>query len=92
MPAKLMALKATFVDKEELKKSPLERQAETLLRRLDVNKAIEIELDGTSSRTVRRVFSKAASNLGLAINLKTKDERVYVVLKPRKAAGQDEVS
>ena len=74
-------MKARLVDKSELKKSPEERQAESLLRRLKADKAIEVRLDGTSARTIRRTFSKVATNLALEIRLRTKDDRVYVVLK-----------
>lgn len=77
-------MKAKIVDKRELKKSPEERQAESLLRGLTADKAIEVELDGTSSRTIRRVFSKAGANLGLTLQMRTKDDKVYVLLKQEK--------
>lgn len=74
-------MKAKLIDKHELKKTPEERQAEGLLRRLAPDKAIEVTPDGSSTRTVRRLFSKCAANIGLDIELKSKDDKVYVLLK-----------
>lgn len=78
-------MKAKIIDKSELKKSPTERQAESLLRRLSADKAVEVNLDGTSARTVRRAFSRAAANLRLSIQLRTRDDKVYVLLKQENA-------
>ena len=78
-------MKAKIVDKSELKKTPEERQAETLLRRLKVDNAIEVVPDGTSARTVRRMFTKAATTLGLDIELRAKDDKVYILLKQEKS-------
>lgn len=85
-------MKAKIVDRKELKMSPAEREAESLLRRLTADKAIEVSLDGASARTVRRAFSKAATNLGLTIQLRTKDERVYVLLRQEKPSKQGAVN
>lgn len=74
-------MKAKMVDKSDLKKTPEERQAETLLRKLRVDNAIEVVPDGTSARTVRRMFTKAATTLGLDIELRVKDDKVYILLK-----------
>ena len=78
-------MKAKIVDKRELRKSPTERQAESLLRRLSADKAVEVSLGGTSARTIRRAFSKAAANLGLSIQLRTRDDNVYVLLRQQEA-------
>lgn len=82
-------MKAKIIDKTELKKTPDERQAEGLLRRLEPDKAIEVTPDGSSARTVRRLFSKCAVNLGMEIELKSKDDKVYVLLKKTKDGGYD---
>lgn len=79
-------MKAKIIDKSELKKSPMERQAESLLRGLSADKAIEVDQDGTSARTIRRMFSKAGATLGLSIQMRTRDDKVYVLLKQEKAA------
>ena len=79
-------MKAKLIDKQELKKSPMEREAERLLRRLSGDKAIEVYPDGTSVRTIRRAFSKAATNLAIDIQLSTKEDKVYVVLRQGKEA------
>ena len=80
-------MKARIIDKKELKKSPMERQAESLLRGLNSEKAIEVDLDGTSARTIRRTFSKAGANLGLSLQMRTRDDKVYVLLKQVKAVS-----
>lgn len=77
-------MKARIIDKKELRKSPSERQAESLLRSLTQDKVIEVDLKGTSSRTIRRAFTKAGANLGLSLQMRTKDEKVYVLLKEEK--------
>ena len=78
-------MKARIVDRSELKKSPTERQAESLLRRLSADKAVEVNLDSTSARTIRRAFSRASANLGLSIQLRTRGDKVYIILKQEKA-------
>lgn len=83
-------MKAKIVPKAELAKTPEERQAETLLRKLNADKAIEIAPGGTSVRTVRRVFTKAAATLALDIELRTKDDKIYVLLKREKTAHAPE--
>lgn len=83
-------IKARVIDESELKKSSAERQAEALLHRLDDGKAIEVELNGSSARTIRRTFSKAASNLGIAIKVRAKDDKVYILLRPRGSAAVDD--
>ena len=80
-------MKAKLIDKTELKKTPDERQAEGLLRRLEPDKAIEVTPDGSSTRTIRRLFSKCAGTLGLEIELKSKDDKVYVLLKKPRDSG-----
>ncbi len=56
-------------------------EAERLLSQLTDDKAIEVMLEGQSARTIRRAFTKAATNQGMVIRLQTKEDRVHVTLK-----------
>lgn len=74
-------MKARIINKEDLKKSAEELEAERLLGQLTDDKAIEVTLNGQSARTIRRAFTKAATSQGMVIRLQTKEDRVYVMLK-----------
>ena len=74
-------MKARIIPKADLKKSTEELEAERLLAQLTDDKAIEVTLNGQSARTIRRAFTKAATNRGMVIRLQTKEDRVYVLLK-----------
>ena len=74
-------MKARLISIADLKKSAEELEAERLLTQLTDDKAIEVTLEGQSARTVRRAFTKAATNEGMVIRLQTKEDKVYVTLK-----------
>ena len=74
-------MKARIIPKADMKKSTEELKAERLLSQLTDDKAIEVMLEGQSARTIRRAFTKAATNQGMVIRLQTKEDRVHVTLK-----------
>lgn len=83
-------MKARIIPKADLKKSTEELEAERLLGQLTDDKAIEVMLDGQSARTIRRAFTKAATNQGMIIRLQTKEDRVHVTLKGETAEKPNE--
>ena len=74
-------MKARIIDVSELKKSALEMEAEGLLGKLTKDKTIEVTPDRQSARTIKRAFNKAATTLGLTIRYRTRNDRLYVLLK-----------
>ena len=74
-------MKAKIIDKSELKKTQLQREAEELVAQLTTEKAIEITPDDTPSRTARRAFRQAAAALGVAIRMRKKGDKIYVLRK-----------
>ena len=72
-------VKARIIDLEDLKKKPEQREAEQLLTQLSPGKAIEVTLSGDETpRKVSRLYRKAASNVGKAIRVMTKEGKVIV--------------
>ena len=76
-------MKAKIVDKADayLERSLLDREAAGLLRELTPEKAVEIDLEDVSDRTIRRSFKRAAESLGLAIRVRTRENKVYILLR-----------
>ena len=77
-------MKAKIVDKADLKKSPEELEAERVLGQLNDQKAVEVTLDGESTRTIRRAFNKAAGTLGLELAFRMRGDKMYVLIKETK--------
>ena len=84
-------MKARIIPIADLKKTTEELEAERLLTQLSDDKAIEVTLENHSARTIRRAFTKAATNEGMVIRMQTKEDRVYVVLKAEKNGRPQEV-
>ena len=74
-------LKAKIIDKSELRKSQMQRDAEALLGKLTSDKAIEVSLADTSSRTVRRAFNLAAAATGIEIRMRKRGSNLFVLRK-----------
>jgi hypothetical protein len=74
-------MKARIIDISELRKSALEMEAEGLLGRLTREKTIEVTPDRQSARTIKRAFNKAAATLKIGIRYRTRNDKLYVLLK-----------
>ena len=74
-------MKAKIIDKSELKKTQLQREAEEVLGQLTTEKAIEITPGNTPVSTVRRAFRLAATSLGIEIRMRKKGDGIYVLRK-----------
>lgn len=74
-------MKARIINISELKKSALEMEAESLLGRLTKEKTIEVTPKPQSARTIKRAFNKAAATLSLEIRYRTRNDKLYVLLK-----------
>ena len=72
---------AKIVDKADMKKSAAQLHAEELIRQLSSDKAIELNVDGSSPRVVRSAFRRAADALGREIVFRRRGDRLFVVLK-----------
>ena len=74
-------MKARIIDKSELKKTQLQREAEALLVQLNEENAIEITPGNTPASTVRRAFRLTAASLGIEIRMRKKGDAIYVLRK-----------
>ena len=72
-------MKAKIIDKSELKKTQLQREAEELLGQLTAETAIEITPQDTPDSTVRRAFRLAAVSLGIEIRMRKKGDSIYIL-------------
>ena len=75
-------MRTRIIDIAELKKKPEEREAEQFLNQLSPDKAIEVTPIGQETpRKVARLYRKVARNLGKDIRVRTRGEKVIVILK-----------
>ena len=84
-------MNARIIDMSEvgLDKTPLEREAEELLGQLTADKAIEVDLNDVSDRTIRRSFWRAADSLGLDIRMRIRENKGYIFFRTtEKRSGQ----